>query len=80
MKSVQDLTTNKEYNKRLIQLLEGYDIKSIVSEMEHNSSLFMQLMNLANYVETDFETIINEDFLLNNLNCNKNESKKILKN
>lgn len=80
MKSVQDLTTNKEYNKRLIQLLEGYDIKSIVSEMEHNSSLFMKLMNLANYVETDFETIINEDFLLNNLNCNKNESKKILKN
>ena len=80
MKSIQDLTTNKEYNKRLIQLLEGYDIKSIVSEMEHNSSLFMQLMNLANYVETDFETIINEDFLLNNLNCNKNESKKILKN
>ena len=58
MKSIQDLTTNKEYNKRLIQLLEGYDIKSIVSEMEHNSSLFMQLMNLANYVETDFETII----------------------
>ena len=80
MKSVQDLTTNKEYNKRLVQLLEGYDIKSIVSEMEHNSSLFMQLMNLANYVETDFETIINEDFLLNNLNYNKNESKKILKN
>ena len=80
MKSVQDLTTNKEYNKRLIKLLEGYDIKSIVSEMEHNSSLFMQLMNLANYVETDFETIINEDFLLNNINCNKNESKKILKN
>lgn len=80
MKSIQDLTTNKEYNKRLIQLLEGYDIKNIVSEMEHNSSLFMQLMNLANYVETDFETIINEDFLLNNLNCNKNESKKILKN
>lgn len=80
MKGVQDLTTNKEYNKRLVQLLEGYDIKGIVSEMEHNSPLFMQLMNLANYVETDFETIINEDFLLNTLNCNKIESKKILKN
>lgn len=80
MKGVQDLTTNKEYNKRLVQLLEGYEIKDLLNEMEKNSQFFMQLMNLANYVETDFETIINEDFLLNNLNCNKIESEKILKN
>ena len=46
MKGVQDLTTNKEYNKRLVQLLEGYDIKGIVSEMEHNSPLFMKLIKL----------------------------------
>ena len=80
MKVVQDLTTKEEYNKRLIQLLEGYDIKSIVREMEHNSSLFMQLINLANYAETDFKTIINEDFLLNNLNYNKKDTKKIMNN
>lgn len=80
MKGVQDLTTNKEYNKRFVQLLEGYKIKDLLNEMEKNSQFFMQLMNLANYVETDFETIINKDFLLNNLNCNKIESEKILKN
>lgn len=82
MKGVKDLTTNKEYNKRLIQLLEGYDIKSIVSEMEHNSSLFMQLMNLANYAENYQNVImtIDEDFLLNNLNYNKKDIKKIMNN
>ena len=82
MKVVQDLSNNKEYNKRLIQLLEGYDIKSIVSEMEHNSSLFMQLMNLANYAENYQNVImtIDEDFLLNNLNYNKKDTKKIMNN
>ena len=82
MKSIQDLTTNKEYNKRLVQLLEGYDIKGIVSEMKNNSSLFMQLMNLANYVEkcqNDIMTI-DEDFLLNNLNYNKKDTKNIMNN
>lgn len=82
MKSIQDLTTNKEYNKRLVQLLEGYDIKGIVSEMENNSPLFMQLMNLANYVEkcqNDIMTI-DEDFLLNNLNYNKKDTKNIMNN
>ena len=31
MKGVQDLTTNKEYNKRLVQLLEGYEIKDLLN-------------------------------------------------
>ena len=82
MKGVKDLTTNKEYNKRLVQLLEGYDIKSIVSEMENNSLLFMQLMNLANYAESYQNDImtIDEDFLLNNLNYNKKDTKNIMNN
>ena len=82
MKVVQDLTTKEEYNKRLIQLLEGYDIKSIVREMEHNSSLFMQLINLANYAENYQNVImtIDEDFLLNKLNYNKKDTKKIMNN
>lgn len=82
MRGIQDLTTNKEYNKRLAQLLEGYDIKGIVSEMEHNSPLFMQLMNLANYAENYQNGImtIDENFLLNNLNYNKKDTKKIMNN